>query len=213
MGRKLSRNVWKTRQAGHPLFGNKPASPALQCRGLDDPKLGLFCIKKPESQVKWRRAWYSAFGAASSRRAAAQVRQVVHAQTLGDFPQPGSAGGKETAQQPARGQLLQPRLPVLGVSPQPLEDTGQLTGDHGFALAEQPPGVLHQEQVIVQRESFDVSTGRQQRLLIEDRHTLEPRSFACLYFFAWRESIELYLRRRFVKLVSNSPVRNGQQLR
>src|SRR5208337_4655800 len=43
------RNVWKTRQAGHPLSGNKPASPALQCRGLDDPKLGLFCIKKPES--------------------------------------------------------------------------------------------------------------------------------------------------------------------
>ncbi|HKM82801.1 MAG TPA: hypothetical protein VJY15_17800 [Candidatus Acidoferrum sp.] len=35
--------------------------------------------------MKWRRAWYSAFGAASSRRAAAQVRQVVHAQTLGDI--------------------------------------------------------------------------------------------------------------------------------
>jgi len=82
--------------------------------------------------------------AASPRRAAAQVRQVVHAQTLGDFPQPGSAGGEETAQQPARGQLPQPRLPVLGVAPQPLEDPGQLTGDHGFALAEQPPGVLQQ---------------------------------------------------------------------
>src|SRR5208283_5929958 len=99
-------------------------------------------------RVKWRRAWNPACGAASSRRAAAQVRQVVHAQTPGDFPQPGSAGGEETAQQPARGQLLQPTLPVFGVAPQPLEDPRQLTGDHGFALAEQPPGVLHQEQVI-----------------------------------------------------------------
>src|SRR5208337_4867578 len=80
-------------------------------------------------RVKWRRAWNPALGAASSRRAAAQVRQVVHAQTLGDFPQPGTAGSKETAQQPACGQLLQPRLPVLGVGPQPLEDPGQLTGD------------------------------------------------------------------------------------
>ena len=58
--------------------------------------------------------------------------------------------------------------------------------------AEQPPGVLHQEQAIAQRESFDVSTGRQQRLLIEDRHTLEPRRFASLDFFEWPESIDSY---------------------
>src|SRR5208337_1961412 len=106
-------------------------------------------------RVKWTRAWNPAFGAASSRRAAAQVRQVVHAQTLGDFPQPGPAGGEEAGQQPARGQLLQPRLPVFGVAPQPLENPGQLAGDHGFALAEQPPGVFHQEQVIAERESFE----------------------------------------------------------
>jgi hypothetical protein len=68
---------------------------------------------------------------------------------------PGTAGGEETAQQPACGQLPQPRLPVLGVTFQPLEDPGQLTGDHGFALAEQPPGVLHQQHVIAQRESFE----------------------------------------------------------
>ena len=94
-------------------------------------------------------------GAASSRREAAQVRQMVHAQTLGDFPQPGSAGGEETAQQPACGQLPQPRLLLLGVAAQPLEDPGHLTGDHGFALAEQPPGVFHQKHVIAQRESFE----------------------------------------------------------
>jgi len=89
-------------------------------------------------------------GEGSSRRAAAQVRQVVHAQTFGDLPQPGSAGGEEAAQQPASGQLLQSRLPVLGGAPEPLEDPGELSGDHGFARAEQPPGVLHQEQVIAQ---------------------------------------------------------------
>ena len=35
---------------------------------------------------------------------------------------------------------------------QPLEDPGQLSGDHGFALAEQAPGVRRQEQVIAQRD-------------------------------------------------------------
>ncbi len=44
---------------------------------------------------------------------------------------------------------------TFGIAPQPLEDPGQLTGDRGFAFAEHPPGVLHQEQVIAQRESFD----------------------------------------------------------
>src|SRR5271157_2659862 len=112
-------------------------------------------LAEVSGRVKWGRAWNPACGAASSRRAAAQVHQVVHAQTLGDCPQPGSAGGEETAQQPARGQLLQPTLPVLGVTPQPLEDASQLTADHGFVRAEQPPGVLHQEQVIAQQESFD----------------------------------------------------------
>ncbi len=47
---------------------------------------------------------------------------MVHARPLGDFPQPGTAGGEETARQPAGGQLPQPRLSVLGVAPQPLED-------------------------------------------------------------------------------------------
>ncbi len=61
------------------------------------------------------------------------------------LPATGHGWRRRTAQQPARGQLLQPRLPVLGVAPEPLEDAGQLTGDHGFAFAEQPPGVLHQK--------------------------------------------------------------------
>ncbi len=33
--------------------------------------------------------------------------------------------------------LRQLSLPVLGVGPQPFKDPGQLTGDHGSALAEQ----------------------------------------------------------------------------
>jgi hypothetical protein len=68
-------------------------------------------------RVKWRQAWNPVFGSASSRRAAAQVRQVVHTQTLGDFPQPGTAGGEETAQQPACGQLPQPRLASRSKTP------------------------------------------------------------------------------------------------
>src|SRR5208337_565493 len=133
-----------SRAVGEPGTGayvakDPPHDPDILSLRQDRPSLA-----NVSERVKWRRAWIPAFGAASSRRAAAQVRQVVHAQPLGDFPQPGSAGGEETAQQPACGQLLQPRLPVLGVTSQPLEDPGQLTGDHGFALAEQPPGVLQQ---------------------------------------------------------------------
>ncbi len=94
-------------------------------------------------------------GAASSRRAATQVHQVVHAETFGNLPQPGSVGGEEAAQQPAGGQPPHPRLPVLDVAPQPLEDPGQFSGDHGFVLSELSPGVLHQVQVIAQRESCD----------------------------------------------------------
>ena len=91
----------------------------------------------------------------SSHLAAAQVCQVVHAQVLGDFLQPGSAGGEVTAQQPASGQLLQSCLPVLRVAPLAFQGTGQLGGDHGFSFAEQPPGVLQQQKVVAQRESFD----------------------------------------------------------
>ena len=32
--------------------------------------------------------------------------------------------------------------------------SGQFAGDQGFACAEQPPGVLHQEQVVAQRDSL-----------------------------------------------------------
>ncbi len=68
-----------------------------------------------DNQEEWRRARNPAFGAASSRRAPAQVRQVVYAQTRGGFAQERPAGGEEPAQQSARGQLLQSRLPALGI--------------------------------------------------------------------------------------------------
>src|SRR5271157_1663414 len=139
----------------HRIDKETPHCPDILSLRQNCPSLASVSGCGCETQVKWRRAWNPAFGAASSRRAATQVRQVVHARTLGDFPQSGSAGSEETAQQPACGQLPQPRLPVLGITPQTLEDPGQLTGDHGFALAEQPPGVLHQKQVIAQRESFE----------------------------------------------------------
>ncbi len=130
---------------------NAPAAPALEqpvallcCRYAFTPATHDAGVKPERNGDELK----TPLGAGSSRRAAAQVGQAVHAQTIGDFPQPGSAGGEEAAQQPPRGQLLQSRLPVLGVAPEPLEDPVQLSGDQGFARAEQPPGVLHQEQVM-----------------------------------------------------------------
>ena len=51
---------------------------------------------------------------AAHRNATAQF-QVVHAQTLGDFPQPGSMAAKNLPIT-ARGKLQQTSLPVLGVT-------------------------------------------------------------------------------------------------
>ena len=105
----------------------------------------------------------------------AQVRQVVHAQSRGGFSQTRPAGGKEPAQQRARGQLLQPRVPALRVASQPLEDPRQVGGDRGLALAEESPGVLDQQQVITQRESLDHSFARRiQPPAILDRTEPEP---------------------------------------
>ena len=59
-----------------------------------------------------------------SRRASAQVRQVMHAQAGRHFPQSLAAGREESAQQPALAQLLQPRPPALRAAAQPIEDPG-----------------------------------------------------------------------------------------
>ena len=51
-------------------------------------------------------------------RTSAQVGHVSHAQALGHFRQPGSAGGEESAEQLTRAEFLQPELPALGIAPQ-----------------------------------------------------------------------------------------------
>ena len=90
-------------------------------------------------------------------RAAAQVGQVVHAALLRHRTQPLPRDREEPAQQPAAAplELLQPRLPAIRTAADPLQDLGHLVRDRRFPLAKQPPGVVHQQQVIAQREALD----------------------------------------------------------
>ena len=67
----------------------------------------------------------------------------MHAQALGHFPQPRSRRREE----PSPGQFPQPRLPVLHAAAQPLQDRAQFRRDHRLALAEEPTGVVHQQQL------------------------------------------------------------------
>jgi hypothetical protein len=90
---------------------------------------------------------------ALSRRAAAQVCEVMHSQVCGDFAQALSIGGKESAEQAASLEFLEPGLPGFRACAETFEDPSQLGRDHGFAIAEEPAGVIDQEQVVSQRES------------------------------------------------------------
>ncbi len=60
----------------------------------------------------------------SSRRACAQVRQVMQAQTARHFAQPFSSGREKSAQQSATAEFLQPGPPALRAAAQPLEYAG-----------------------------------------------------------------------------------------
>jgi hypothetical protein len=60
---------------------------------------------------------------------------------LGNLPQLGPSGRKETAQQPTVTELLQAALPALGTAAEPLEYPGQPRGDRSLALAKVSPGV------------------------------------------------------------------------
>jgi hypothetical protein len=60
------------------------------------------------------------------RRAPAEVCQVADLHSGGDFAEPPSAGGEETAEQAAALELLEPGLPALGASAESLEDSCQL---------------------------------------------------------------------------------------
>ena len=87
---------------------------------------------------------------ALSRRATAEVCEVMHSQVCGDFSQALSAGGEESAEQSAGLQFLEPGLPALGAGAETFEDPSQLGRDRGLAVAEEPAGVIDQEQVVSQ---------------------------------------------------------------
>jgi len=60
----------------------------------------------------------------SSRRACAQVRQVMHTQAARNFGQPFSAGREEAARRSPLAQLRQPGPPALRAAAQPIKDSG-----------------------------------------------------------------------------------------
>jgi hypothetical protein len=65
------------------------------------------------------------FTAPSSNRTTPQVDQATHTEAFGDFAQLLAAGREETAQQPIPAKLLDLKLPALGITAQPLENSGQ----------------------------------------------------------------------------------------
>jgi hypothetical protein len=91
---------------------------------------------------------------ASSRRTASQVCHASHIQPCGDFAQPLSTGGEETAEQSTTAQFVHLSPPALGVTPQPVENSGQLRRDRRLSLAIKPPRVIDQKEIATQRESF-----------------------------------------------------------
>jgi hypothetical protein len=84
---------------------------------------------------------------ALSRWASTQVCQVVHAQPCRDLAQPFAAGSQEAAEKPALAELLQSRPPALRAAPKPIEDPRELARNRGLSVAEQPAGVIDQEQI------------------------------------------------------------------
>jgi hypothetical protein len=77
----------------------------------------------------------------SSNRITRQIDRVPDTEAFADFPQFRTGGRKEMAQQPITAEPLCPALPAPAATPQPLEDPGQLRGDRGISLANEPAGV------------------------------------------------------------------------
>ena len=79
------------------------------------------------------------FKIASSGRTSSQFCYVSHVQASGHFPQSLSTGGEETAEQSTRAEFLQPDPPTLGMTPQPIEDTGDSAEIAAFPLRKSRP--------------------------------------------------------------------------
>ncbi len=81
-----------------------------------------------------------------SRRASGEICHVMYPQACGDLAQALSAGGEESAEQPATSQLFEPGPPGLGTALEPIEDSRYLRRDRGLPIAEETPRVLEQHQ-------------------------------------------------------------------
>ena len=75
---------------------------------------------------------------------------MVHAQRSRDFSQALPTGREESAEQAVGLEFLEPGLPAIGAAAHSLKDPRQLGRNRGFALAEEPAGVVDQEQVVSQ---------------------------------------------------------------
>ncbi len=95
------------------------------------------------------------------RRATAQVRHAAQAEPFGDLSQPLPTGREEAALQAALAQLLQPHLPGFGRGTQPLEDRSHFTRNRRLALAEEPPGVIDQQEELPSGTETGTETGTQ----------------------------------------------------
>jgi hypothetical protein len=62
----------------------------------------------------------------SSNQKTRQVDQVPHTEAVGDLPKLGTSCRKEAAQQSIATEPLQPFLPTVGATPQPLDVSGQI---------------------------------------------------------------------------------------
>jgi hypothetical protein len=103
----------------------------------------------PDSELKSGRWIVSASGC----RASGQVGHAPQAQLLGAFFESLPAAREKTAQETTVAQLLQPRLPVIRAAAQTVENLGHFARERRLPLAKKPPGIIHQEQVVAQRES------------------------------------------------------------
>src|SRR5271157_5275468 len=144
---EYERPVDSPEASGAKGFGGFPEDTLPKCRHRARLGRATRGTSSRESALRFRPA--------SACRAPGQIGQALHAQALGHFPQPGSRGREEPPQQPPAGQLPQPRLPVLRAAAQTLEDHAQLRRDQRLSFAKEPTGVVHQEQVVAQRESLE----------------------------------------------------------
>jgi hypothetical protein len=65
------------------------------------------------------------------------ANDVCQIQAFGHFLQLLSAGGEETAEQPALPGFLHPALPVLGTTDEPIKNPGELCRDCGLSVAKE----------------------------------------------------------------------------